>query len=91
VRSFSAVGGVPYTVMRGEGPYVWDVEGRRYIDLVQSYGALLLGHGHRAVVEAVRFAAVRGTTFGAPTEGEVLLAEAICRSVVGCDQVRLVS
>ena len=91
VRSFSAVGGVPYTVVRGEGPYVWDVEGRRYIDLVQSYGALLLGHGHRAVVEAVRFAAVRGTTFGAPTEGEVLLAEAICRSVVGCDQVRLVS
>ncbi len=91
VRSFSAVGGVPYTVVRGEGPYVWDVEGRRYIDLVQSYGALLLGHGHRAVVEAVRDAAVRGTTFGAPTEGEVLLAEAICRSVVGCDQVRLVS
>jgi glutamate-1-semialdehyde 2,1-aminomutase len=67
------------------------VEGRRYIDLVQSYGALLLGHGHRAVVAAVRDAAGRGTTFGAPTEGEVLLAEAICESVAGCEQVRLVS
>jgi len=91
VRSFAAVGGTPYTVVRGEGPYVWDVEGRRYIDLVQSYGALLLGHGHRAVVAAVRDAAGRGTTFGAPTEGEVLLAEAICESVAGCEQVRLVS
>ncbi|MGD0254563.1 MAG: glutamate-1-semialdehyde 2,1-aminomutase [Acidimicrobiales bacterium] len=91
VRSFAAVGGIPYTVVRGEGPYVWDVEGRRYIDLVQSYGALLLGHGHRAVVAAVRDAAGRGTTFGAPTEGEVLLAEAICESVAGCEQVRLVS
>jgi glutamate-1-semialdehyde 2,1-aminomutase len=91
VRSFAAVGGTPYTVVRGEGPYVWDVEGSRYIDLVQSYGALLLGHGHRAVVAAVRDAAGRGTTFGAPTEGEVLLAEAICESVAGCEQVRLVS
>jgi glutamate-1-semialdehyde 2,1-aminomutase len=91
VRSFAAVGGTPYTVVRGEGPYVWDVEGRRYIDLVQSYGASLLGHGHRAVVAAIRDAAGRGTTFGAPTEGEVLLAEAICKSVAGCDQVRLVS
>jgi glutamate-1-semialdehyde 2,1-aminomutase len=91
VRSFAAVGGIPYTVVRGEGPYVWDVEGRRYIDLVQSYGALLLGHGHRAVVAAVRAAAGRGTSFGAPTEGEVFLAEAICEAVTGCDQVRLVS
>ena len=91
VRSFSAVGGIPYTVVRGEGPYVWDVEGRRYVDLVQSYGAVLLGHGHRAVVAAVRTAAERGTTFGAPTEGEVLLAEFICGAVEGCDQVRFVS
>jgi len=91
VRSFAAVGGVPYTVVRGEGAYVFDVEGRRYLDLVQSYGAVLLGHAHRAVVEAVGRAAARGTTFGAPTEGEVLLAEAICAAVAGCDQVRLVS
>jgi glutamate-1-semialdehyde 2,1-aminomutase len=70
---------------------VWDVEGRRYIDMVQSYGAVLLGHAHPAVTAAVTRAAARGTTFGAPTPGEVLLAEAICARVRGCDQVRLVS
>ena len=91
VRSFAAVGGTPYTVTRGEGPYVWDVEGRRYIDMVQSYGALLLGHAHPAVTAAITRAAARGTTFGAPTEGEVLLAEAIGARVAGCEQVRLVS
>jgi len=91
VRSFAAVGGTPYTVERGEGPYVWDVEGRRYIDMVQSYGAVLLGHAHGAVTAAVTSAAARGTTFGAPTPGEVLLAEAICDRVAGCEQVRLVS
>ncbi len=91
VRSFAAVGGTPYTVARGEGPYVFDVEGRRYLDLVQSYGAVLLGHGHRVVTDAVTRAAPLGTTFGAPTPGEVLLAEAICDRVSGCEQVRLVS
>ncbi|HUY63903.1 MAG TPA: glutamate-1-semialdehyde 2,1-aminomutase [Acidimicrobiales bacterium] len=91
VRSFASVGGTPYTVARGEGAYVWDVEGRRYIDMVQSYGAVLLGHAHRIVTDAVTKAAALGTTFGAPTPGEVLLAEAICSSVPGCDQVRLVS
>jgi glutamate-1-semialdehyde 2,1-aminomutase len=91
VRSFAAVGGTPYTVERGEGPYVWDVEGRRYIDMVQSYGAVLLGHAHPAVTAAVTRAVARGTTYGAPTEGEVLLAEAICDRVAGCEQVRLVS
>ena len=91
VRSFSSVGGVPYTVVSGEGPYVVDAEGRRYIDLVQSYGAVLLGHAHPVVTEAVAAAAARGTTFGAPTEGEVLLAEAICARMAGCEQVRLVS
>ncbi len=91
VRSFSAVGGVPYTVVSGEGPYVVDADGRRYIDLVQSYGAVLLGHAHPLVTEAVTAAAARGTTYGAPTEGEVLLAEAICARVAGCEQVRFVS
>ena len=91
VRSFAAVGGTPYTVERGDGPYVWDVEGRRYIDMVQSYGAVLLGHAHGAVTAAVTRAAAHGTTFGAPTPGEVLLAEAICGRVAGCEQVRLVS
>ncbi len=91
VRSFAAVGGTPYTVERGDGPYVWDVEGRRYIDMVQSYGAVLLGHAHPVVTAALTQAAAHGTTFGAPTPGEVLLAEAICERVPGCEQVRLVS
>ncbi len=91
VRSFASVGGTPYTVVSGEGPYVIDAEGTRYVDLVQSYGAVLLGHAHPVVTEAVAAAAARGTTFGAPTPGEVLLAEAICERVPGCEQVRLVS
>ncbi len=91
VRSFRSVGGHPYFVARGEGAYVWDVDGNRAIDFVQSYGASLLGHAHPAVLAAINDAAARGTTYGAPTEGEVLLAEAICARVPGCDQVRLVS
>jgi glutamate-1-semialdehyde 2,1-aminomutase len=91
VRSFTSVGGVPYTVVEGHGPYVVDTEGTRYIDLVQSYGAVLLGHAHPVVTKAINEAAGRGTTFGAPTPGEVLLAEAICARVPGCEQVRLVS
>jgi glutamate-1-semialdehyde 2,1-aminomutase len=91
VRSFASVGGTPYTVVSGQGPYVTDAEGTRYIDLVQSYGAVLLGHAHPAVTSAVTSAAARGTTFGAPTPGEVLLAEAICTRMPGCEQVRLVS
>ena len=91
VRAFRSVGGTPYFVARGEGAHVWDVEGTRYLDYVQSYGASILGHAHPAVVEAVREAAGRGTTYGAPTEGEVLLAEALCERVPGLEQVRLVS
>jgi glutamate-1-semialdehyde 2,1-aminomutase len=91
VRSFASVGGTPYTVVAGEGTYVVDVEGTRYVDLVQSYGAVLLGHAHPVVTGAVAEAAARGTTFGTPTPGEVLLAEAICARVPGCEQVRLVS
>ncbi len=91
VRSFASVGGVPFTVARGDGPWVFDVEGTRYLDLVQSYGAVLLGHAHPVTVEAVRRAAGLGSTFGMPTPGEVLLAEAIGDRVPGCEQVRLVS
>jgi glutamate-1-semialdehyde 2,1-aminomutase len=91
VRAFRAVGGVPYFVARGEGAYVWDVEGRQYLDYVQSWGASILGHAHPAVIEAVRRAALAGTTFGAPTEGEVRLAEEVCARVDGCEMVRLVS
>ena len=91
VRSFRSVGGTPYFVARAEGAHVWDVEGRRYLDYVQSYGASILGHSHPTVVEAVRRAAADGTSYGAPTEREVLLAEAIRDRVPGCDLVRLVS
>ncbi len=91
MRAFRSVGGHPYFVARGEGAFVWDVDGNRYLDYVQSYGASLLGHAHPAVIAAITEAAARGTTYGAPTEGEVLLAEAICARVPGCDQVRLVS
>jgi glutamate-1-semialdehyde 2,1-aminomutase len=91
VRAFGAVGGVPYFVARAEGAYVWDVEGRRYIDYVQSWGASILGHAHPAVVEAVGRAAAAGTSYGAPTEREVLLAEAIRRRVPSCERIRLVS
>ena len=67
VRAFRSVGGTPYFVARGEGPYVFDTNGRRLIDLVQSYGAIIAGHAHPAVVDAVQRAAAQGTSFGAPT------------------------
>ena len=91
VRSFASVGGTPFTVVRGEGPWLFDVEGHRYLDFISSYGAVLLGHAHPVVVEAVRTAAGSGTTFGTPTPGEVLLAEAVCERVPGCERVRFVS
>lgn len=91
VRAFRSVGGTPYFVARGEGSRVWDVEGNELLDYVQSYGASILGHAHPAVVAAIRDAAGRGTTYGAPTEGEVRLAEEICARVPGIGQVRLVS
>jgi glutamate-1-semialdehyde 2,1-aminomutase len=91
VRAFRSVGGTPYFVARAQGAYVWDVDGNRYLDFVQSYGASILGHAHPVVVEAVQRAAADGTSFGAPTEREVLLAEEICGRVTGCEQVRLVN
>jgi len=91
VRAFGSVGGTPYFVARAEGCYVWDVEGRRYVDYVQSWGASILGHADPRVVEAVRKAAGDGTSYGAPTEREVLLAEAIRSRVPSCQKVRLVN
>jgi glutamate-1-semialdehyde 2,1-aminomutase len=91
IRAFKAVGGTPYIVERAEGPYVWDVEGRRYIDLVQSYGAIILGHAHPAITAAVSAAASNGTSYGAPTPGEMLLAEAMTERVASCDMVRLMN
>ncbi|MHB8671941.1 MAG: glutamate-1-semialdehyde 2,1-aminomutase [Acidimicrobiales bacterium] len=91
VRAFGAVGGTPYFVARALGAHVWDVEGTRYLDYVQSWGASILGHAHPHVVEAVGRAAAEGTSYGAPTEGEILLAEAIRERVPSCQRVRLVS
>jgi len=91
VRAFKSVGGVPYFVDHAEGPHVWDVEGNRYIDLVQSYGAIILGHANPVVVDAVAVAASDGTSFGAPTAREVELAEAVCERVPTVEKLRLVS
>lgn len=91
IRAFKAVGGTPYVVQRAAGPYVWDVEGTRYIDLVQSYGAIILGHAHPAITAAVAAAAAGGTSYGAPTPGEMLLAEAIRERVPSCERVRLMN
>ncbi|HET9610854.1 MAG TPA: glutamate-1-semialdehyde 2,1-aminomutase [Acidimicrobiales bacterium] len=91
VRAFRAVGGTPYFVARAEGAHVWDAEGTRYVDLVQSYGAIIAGHAHPAIVDAVQRAAAGGTSYGAPTEREVVLAEEICARVPSCQMVRLVS
>jgi glutamate-1-semialdehyde 2,1-aminomutase len=91
VRSFRSVGGTPYFVERAEGPYIYDVDGRRYIDYVQSYGPGILGHAHPKVVEAVVNAAAAGTTYGAPTEAEVVLAEMVVDRVAGLESVRFVS
>jgi glutamate-1-semialdehyde 2,1-aminomutase len=91
VRAFGAVGGSPYFVARAEGAYIEDVDGRVLLDYVQSWGASILGHAHPGVIEAIGAAAARGTSYGAPTEGEVRLAEVITEAVPGCEQVRLVS
>jgi glutamate-1-semialdehyde 2,1-aminomutase len=91
VRAFGAVGGTPRFAVRGEGAYLVDADGNRYVDLVQSWGALLFGHARREIVDAAREAASRGTTFGAPTELEVELAERIVAAVPSVEMVRLVS
>jgi glutamate-1-semialdehyde 2,1-aminomutase len=91
IRAFKAVGGSPYVVARGQGPYVYDVEGTRYIDLVQSYGAVILGHAHPAITTAIVAAASDGTSFGAPTPREMKLAEAIRERVPSCERVRLMN
>jgi glutamate-1-semialdehyde 2,1-aminomutase len=91
VRAFRAVGGTPRFIARAQGPHMWDAEGQRYIDYIGSWGPMILGHGHPAVLDAVQRAAVEGLSFGAPTEREIELAEAILEQVPSCEQVRLVS
>jgi glutamate-1-semialdehyde 2,1-aminomutase len=91
VRSFASVGGDPFFVASGRGATLTDTDGRTYLDYVQSWGASILGHAHPAVVDAVAKAAADGTSFGAPTEREVELAEAIVARVPAVEKVRLVS
>ena len=91
VRAFKAVGGTPRFVKRAQGAYFWDANDQRYIDYIGSWGPMILGHGHPAVLEAVQKAAVDGFSFGAPTEREVELAEEILRLLPSMDMVRLVS
>jgi glutamate-1-semialdehyde 2,1-aminomutase len=91
IRAFRSVGGTPYLVARADGPYVYDVEGTRYIDLVQSYGAVILGHAHPAITAAISAAAANGTSYGAPTPREMKLAEAIRDRVPSCERVRLMN
>jgi glutamate-1-semialdehyde 2,1-aminomutase len=91
VRAFGAVGGTPRFFARGEGAYLVDVDGNRYVDLVCSWGPLIAGHAHPRVVEAVQAATARGTSFGAPTEAEVELAEEVARRVPAVQKLRMVS
>jgi glutamate-1-semialdehyde 2,1-aminomutase len=91
VRAYRSVGGTPPFIVRGEGAWVFDEDGNRYVDLVLSYGPLILGHGHPAVQCAIAAAAGKGTAFGAPTRGEVELAETIVRWMPAVEQVRLVN
>ncbi len=91
VRAFRQVGGTPRFVSRAKGPYFWDVEDTRYIDLIMSWGPMIVGHAHPEVVEAVQRAAQTSFSYGAPTEGEIELAERICELMPSVEQVRMVS
>jgi len=91
VRAFKAVGGTPRFIQRAQGAYFWDADGQRYIDYIGSWGPMILGHGHPAVLEAVQKAALEGFSYGAPTEREVEMAEEIVKLVPSIEMVRLVS
>ena len=91
VRAFRSVGGTPRFIARGAGAYVWDITGKRYIDYVGSWGPLILGHAHPAVVKAVQEAAVNGLSYGMPTEAEIEIAELVCKLVPSMERVRFVS
>jgi glutamate-1-semialdehyde 2,1-aminomutase len=91
VRAFRSVGGVPPFIARGEGPYLWDADGRKYIDYVGSWGPLIVGHAHPDVLRAIGDKARDGLSFGAPTEIEIELAEYLCRRLPSMEMVRLVS
>ena len=91
VRAFRQVGGVPRFIARAEGPYFWDADGKRYIDLIMSWGPMIVGHANSEVVEAVQRAATQSFSYGAPTSQEIDLAERICELMPAIEQIRLVS
>ena len=91
VRAFRSVGGTPRFITRGEGPYVWDADGKRYVDYIGSWGPLILGHSHPAVMAAVQASVTRGLSFGMPTEGEIEIAEIVCQLVPSMERVRFTS
>ncbi len=91
VRAFRSVGGTPRFIVRGDGAYLWDADGKRYIDYVGSWGPAILGHAHQETVRAVQEAARGGLSFGAPTEAEIEIAETLCGILPSLDLVRLVS
>jgi glutamate-1-semialdehyde 2,1-aminomutase len=91
VRAFRAVGGNPLFIARAAGSRLWDVDGNEFIDYIGSWGPMILGHAHPRVLEALQEAAISGTSFGAPTEREVLMADLICRMVPSIDVVRMVN
>jgi len=91
VRAFRSVGGTPRFITRGEGPFVWDADGKRYVDYIGSWGPLILGHSHPAVTRAVQAAVARGLSFGMPTEGEIEIAEIVCQLVPSMERVRFTS
>ncbi|HEY4542225.1 MAG TPA: glutamate-1-semialdehyde 2,1-aminomutase [Noviherbaspirillum sp.] len=91
VRAFRSVGGTPRFINRASGPYFWDADDKRYIDYIGSWGPIIVGHAHPQVIEAVQQAAAQGLSFGAPTEGEIEMAEQLCALLPSLEQVRLVS
>lgn len=91
VRAFRQVGGVPRFVSRAQGPYFWDVDNKRYIDCIGSWGPMIVGHAHPRVVKAVQDAAMNSFSYGAPTEAEIIMAERVCELVPSIERVRLVS
>jgi len=91
VRAFRSVGGTPRFITRAEGAYIWDADGKRYIDYINSWGPAIVGHAHPEVVKAVQEAATLGLSFGAPTEAEIEMAELLCQLVPSMEMVRLVS
>jgi len=91
VRAFRQVGGTPRFIARAQGPYFWDADGKRYVDLIMSWGPMIVGHANPEVVEAVQRAATQSFSYGAPTAGEIDLAERICKLMPAIEQIRLVS